>query len=131
LRCSQVYPLSFSLKSILEKSYSAKAESFRSYVTLLALTPNPSSRKYMPILPSPYTQGEQCTSLLLMYLIAALPIEESGTTVKYELSMPRLASDTATLASAPPYLTVNSLVILIFSLLGGERRSNSSPMVIN
>ena len=45
-------------------------------------------------------QGEQCTSLLLRYLIAALPIEESGTTVKYEASIPRLESDAATLASA-------------------------------
>ena len=51
----------------------------------------------------------------LRYLIAALPIEESGTTVKYEASIPRLESDAATLASAPPYVTLNSSVVRIFS----------------
>src|SRR6185312_9318999 len=83
--------------------------------------------KYRPRRPSPRYTWSVCTPCRRSSLITAVPSAESGTILTMEAVCPRRASETATLASAPPMCTCSAGDCRSSSRPGAFRRSSISP----
>jgi len=107
----------------------AKEDPSRSYTTLELRNEAPLSRKYSPMRFPPNTIPSVPSPLARSDAIHACAIALSGSRVTNSVGIPKLASDTATLASLPPYVAMNSLVWEKRRKSGAVRRSITSPNV--